>query len=219
MLTIQGSSCSQFGSTYNAQTMSKRLIQQERSGNDERVVAKSKPIWSLVSKTVDRSPIALGSSASHSPETLKAHSSNSDRTGTGRHVARGLKESPASSSQELHFDATTNTSTERPVAETTKKPIGTQLSHHDFEISRINGHPEKVFSDVRRKLSPQLGDDVPEIDVKATIWVFCQRLWKRQLSATTEAAVIAEKIYKTICVQPRIRTSKRSSSCPIFQRN
>ena len=183
MLTIQDSSCSHFGSTDNPQTMSNRLIQQERSGNDERVAAKSKPIWSLVSKTVDRSPIALGSSASHSPETLKAHSSNSDRTGTERPVARGLNENPASSSQELHFDATTNTSTERPVAEMTKKPIGTQLTHHNLDISKINGHPEKVLSGVRRKLSRQPGDDMPEIDVNATICF---------LSAKMEAAAVSD---------------------------
>ena len=45
---------SHFSSTSSAQTMSKRLIQQEIPGEDERVVAKSKPMWNLVSKTVDR---------------------------------------------------------------------------------------------------------------------------------------------------------------------
>ena len=75
-----------------------------------------KPRMSSVSKTADQSPIALTSSAPYSPGTLKAQSSNSDLTGTGR-----------------------------PVAETTRKPIGTKLSHHNFEIQRNNvGHLEKV---------------------------------------------------------------------------
>ena len=39
---------------------SKRLVQEEKPGEDERVVAKSKPMRNLASKTVDRSPTALG---------------------------------------------------------------------------------------------------------------------------------------------------------------
>ena len=87
-------------------------MQEEKPGEEERVAAKSKPLWSLVLKTADHSPIALGSSASHSPGTLKAQSSNSDCTDT-----------------------------ERPVAETTEKTIGTKLSHHNLEISRNNVWP------------------------------------------------------------------------------
>ena len=74
-----------------------------------------------------------GSSASHSPGTLRAHSSNSDRTGMGRPVVRSLNENTASMFQVWHSDASTNTSTGRPVAKTTKKTIGTKLSHHQFE--------------------------------------------------------------------------------------
>ena len=44
-----------FSSTSSSQTMSKRLIQQERPGEEARVVAKSKTMRSLVSKTVDQS--------------------------------------------------------------------------------------------------------------------------------------------------------------------
>ena len=63
-----------------------------------------------------------------------------------------LNENTAWSSQLRHSDANTNTSTRRDVAEPTKKPIGTQLSHHNFEISRDNiGHLEKVYSNVRWK--------------------------------------------------------------------
>ena len=51
--------------------MSKRLMQERKAGEVERVVAKSKPVMSLVSKTVARSPVALGSSAPHTPGTLK----------------------------------------------------------------------------------------------------------------------------------------------------
>ena len=59
---------------------------------------------------------------------------------------------------------------ERPVAETTKKTSGTKLSYHNFESSRNNvGHLEKVYSNVRRKLSRPQGDDMPDIDVNAMI--------------------------------------------------
>ena len=57
-------------------------MQEEKPGEEERVVAKSKPMTSSVSKTANQSP-TVGSSASDSLETLEAHSSNSDRTGTG----------------------------------------------------------------------------------------------------------------------------------------
>ena len=78
-------------------------------------MAKSKPVMSLVSNTANRPQTALGSSASNSPETLEAQSSNSDRTSSGR-----------------------------PVAETTRKPIGTKLCHHNLQISGNNvGHLEK----------------------------------------------------------------------------
>ena len=84
---------------------------------------------SLVSKTVGQSPIAMGSSASYSPGIRKAQSSNSDLTGTGKPVAKGLKENTASNSLLWHAYVNMNTSTGRSVAETIKNPIGTKLSH------------------------------------------------------------------------------------------
>ena len=86
-------SCSHSGpiKIYNPQTMSKRQIQEEKPGEEERVVAKSKPMMSSVSKTANRSPTALGSSASNSSGTLGAQSSNSDRTGTWRAACEGFE--------------------------------------------------------------------------------------------------------------------------------
>ena len=90
-----------------------------------------------MSKSANQSPTALGSSASNSPGTLKAHSSNSDRICTEKPIAKGSNENTAWSSQVRHSDvANTNTSTVRPVAETTKNPIGTKLSHNNLKISR-----------------------------------------------------------------------------------
>ena len=80
------------------------------SPEDERVVAKSQPMRCLVPKIVGQSPIALGSSASYSLETLKAQSSNSDLTSAVRPVVRGLNEHTASSSPGWHQDENTNTS-------------------------------------------------------------------------------------------------------------
>ena len=145
-------------------------MQEEKPGEEERMVAKSKPMMSLVSKTANQSPTALGSSASNSQETLKAHSSNSDRTGSGRPVAKGLNAN-TSSSQVWHSDANTITSTERPVAETTKETIGSMLSHHNLEISGSNvGHLEKVYPNVRQKLSRPQRSDVLDIDINAMTW-------------------------------------------------
>ena len=70
-----------------------------------------------------QSPIALGSNASHSTGTLKAHSSNSDRTGTGRPVARVLNENTASSPQVWHSDVNTNTFTEDPWRKRQRNPL------------------------------------------------------------------------------------------------
>ena len=72
--------------------MSKRLIQEGKPGEEERALAKSKPMWNFMLRTVDRSPIALDPSASHSPGTLKAQSSNTVLTSTRKPVARGLNE-------------------------------------------------------------------------------------------------------------------------------
>ena len=136
-----------------------------------------------MSKTVDRSPIALGSSASHSQGTLKAQSSNLDITNTVRPVARGLNANTASSSQVWYSDVNSNTNVVSSVAETTKKPFGTTLSHHILDICRNNvGHLEKVCSNVRKKLGRQPRDDMPEIDVNAMMW----RIF---MSSTVKAAV------------------------------
>ena len=73
--------------------MSKRQMQEEKPGVEERVVAKSKPMMSSVLKTAKQCPTALGSSAFNSSKApLKAQSSKSDRTCTG---ARGLNENTA----------------------------------------------------------------------------------------------------------------------------
>ena len=62
----------------NPKTMSERQMQEEKPGEEERVVANSKQLMSSVSKIANQSWTALGSSASNSPGTLKAHSSKTD---------------------------------------------------------------------------------------------------------------------------------------------
>ena len=145
--------------------MSERLIEQERPGEDEQVVAKSKPMQNLVSKTVDRSPTALSSSASYCPGTLTAKSSNLDLTSMGKLVIRDSDENTVSSSQVRQSDVNPSSSTGKTVAETTMNPIVTRLSHHNLTVCRnCVGHLEKVHSNVRQKLGRQAGDDTPEID-------------------------------------------------------
>ena len=63
------------------------------------------------------------------------------------------------------------TRTERPLAETTEETIGAKLSHLNFEISGSNvGHLEKVFPNVRQKLSRPQRSGVFDIDINAMIW-------------------------------------------------
>ena len=116
-------------------------------------------------------PTALGSSASYSPGTFKAKGSNLDLTSTGKRAARGLNENTASSAQVWHSGVNTNTSMGRPVAATTKKPIGTKLYHHNLQMSMNKvGHLEKVQSHVRQKLSRPQGEEMLDIDANAMIW-------------------------------------------------
>ena len=76
-------------------------MQEEKPGEQERVVAKSKPTREFSFKDC-RSPLALGSRASYSQGTLKAQSSNKDLTSTVEPAARDLIENTASSSQVWH---------------------------------------------------------------------------------------------------------------------
>ena len=85
---ISMSFCSHFNPSQDPQAMSKRLIQEGKPGDKQHVVAKSKHMRDLVSKIVDRSPTAMGSSASYSLGTLKAQSSNLYLTSTGNLAAR-----------------------------------------------------------------------------------------------------------------------------------
>ena len=66
--------------------MSKRQMQEEKLGEEERVVAKSKLMMNLESKTAKQSPKALGLSASDIQGPLEAHSLNSDSTDAGRQL-------------------------------------------------------------------------------------------------------------------------------------
>ena len=108
-------------------------------------MATSIPLWNSVSKTVDRSPRAQGSSASHSLETHTAQSSNLN--GTMKPAARSLTENTGSSSPVWHSEVNPNTSSEKFVAETTKNPMSTRLFHHILRISRnYVVHLGKVYS-------------------------------------------------------------------------
>ena len=87
-----------------------------------------------------------------------------------------LNENTAWSSQLRHSDANTNTSTRRDVAEPTKKPIGTQKSHHNFEISREQYWPswESLFKCTMENWVVHKETIMPDIDVNAMLWgIFC----------------------------------------------
>ena len=188
--------------------MSKRLIQDEKLGEEECVVAKSKTnVCFFVSKTVDQSPIALGSSASHSPGTLTAQSSNMKLTSSGRPVARGLNENTASSCQVWHSDVNPNTSTGRPVVETTNKSHWYELISPQLEDiweqcwpsweSLLHRTTNTWSSTRRRHARGRRQRDDLEFSFK---------------SATMKAAVhLGQDYQERICV-PRTPTSGRSNS-------
>ena len=124
-------------STSYSQTMSKRPIQQEKLGEDERVVATSKPMWNQVSKTVDWSPTALSSS------DLTAQGYSEQRVQMWISLVwRDLQPEIRKRSQHRvisqvrQADVNPSSSTGKLVAETTKNPVGTGLSHHTLTISR-----------------------------------------------------------------------------------
>ena len=75
-----------FSPINNPKNMSKRQVQEEKLGEEERVVVKSKLMMNLESKIAKQSPKALGSSASNIQGPLEAHSLNSDPTDAGRQL-------------------------------------------------------------------------------------------------------------------------------------
>ena len=81
--------------------MPKRQMQEDKLGQEKRVVAKTKPTMSFVSMIANRSA-TLDSGAPNRLEMLGAQSKSADRSGAGKPVARGVKdvnEDNASSSQ------------------------------------------------------------------------------------------------------------------------
>ena len=71
-------SCSHFSQLNDPQAMSKRLMQEDKEENNERLCAKSRPARKMVSKTLSRSPTALSSSSSQSPRNLITNDSTLD---------------------------------------------------------------------------------------------------------------------------------------------
>ena len=203
-------SCSLFSPSNNPQTMSKRLMLEEKTRRRRMCFCEIKTCEEFSVATVDSSPIALGSSASYSPETLKAQHSNSDLTGTGRPVARGSNENTASSSQVWHWDVNTNTNTELPMAEMLKKPIDTTLFRHNFEVSlsSVGWAWEIILECTKNFVADRETIYLTSTSSRWSGECLCQRPW--------ELRYILDKINKRICVPPKIPTSKRSNSCSTF---
>ena len=142
---------SHFSSTRSSQTTSKKLIQQERPPEHERVVAKSKPMWKFVSTTVDRSPTALGFECIL---TVRGHSQQKVQIWISQ-VQGNLYPEIRMRTQHRVFMWANLMWIRSPVhgklaAETNNNPVGTRLSHHNGTISRNDvRHLEKVYSNVR----------------------------------------------------------------------
>ena len=105
IMEISQFASSHFSSTSSSRTVSKRRMQQERPGEDERMVAKSKPMWNLVSKTVDRSPNSAGFECIVQPRDTGSKKTQIWISGsTGKLAARDSNENTASSSQAWHSE-------------------------------------------------------------------------------------------------------------------
>ena len=87
--------------------MSKRRMQERKTGEEERVVAKSKPTMSLVSKTSNRSP-TLDAGVFNSPENFGMQNQSSDLSGIGK-----------------------------PMSKTMNRLTEPSLTHHTFEIVNV----------------------------------------------------------------------------------
>ena len=150
----------------NPKTMSKRQMQEEKLGEEERVVAKSKPMMSFSVEGCQSISDSTGFECISQP-------GDTQRTqfefGPHQYGETRCKHSIEFSS--VAFGCEHDHQYGETVAETTKKTIGTKPSHHNIEISRNNVyHLEKVFSNVRRKLSRPQGDDMLDIDIYAMMW-------------------------------------------------
>ena len=141
--------------------MSKRLLQEGKPEREERVGAKSKPVWNLVSGQWVRVHLTARGCSKHKDRI---------RTSPVREDPwrRGLNEKPG-----------TNTSTGKLVAETTKKPFGTTLSHHNFKISG------KIFAFLRKSIQMYDGKWVNRETIcrtlTSTLWSgenLCLQQWK-----------------------------------------
>ena len=167
IMDISKLSSSHFISISDPQTISKRQ-QEEKPGEDERVVAKSKKGVNLVSKTINQSPTVLSSSTAQKSVKLKAQSSNLDLTSAGKRVARGLNEIIASSSQ----DVNPNTGTGVLVANTTKSSVGTKMFNHNLEMSPNNVDNLESRQTHDRSLVAHRTTKMGQIDVNVMSWKF-----------------------------------------------
>ena len=75
---------------------------------------------------------------------------SSDRSSTGKPVAKSVNEITASTSQVWQQNENTRSGNGKPVAKTINRLSETRLTHHNFQISHVN-HLEKVYS-IRQKL-------------------------------------------------------------------
>ena len=152
--------------------MSKRQMQERKQGGeDERMVAKS--------KTGAKSGLKDSQSVSNSAEfelvsrsgEHTAKSSIWDSFGTGKPVSMDSNKDNAAGSQVWHADANPNSSTVRPLARSTKSPVGTRLFPRNLDMSPSNvEYLEKACSYVRRKLGRPQDDKMERININATIW-------------------------------------------------
>ena len=164
-------SCSHIKSINKSKIMSKRSMQERKPG-EERVVAKSKPMVSLVSKNANRSPMQ-DSSVCSSSGSFGMQSQSSDRSGTGKPVARCVKvvnENTAPSSQVWHQNENTRSDFGKPVSKLLDRLSETRFPHHNFEIFNVE-HLEKIFSSVRQRLSRPERDEVKDVDVLGNLHV------------------------------------------------
>ena len=159
----------------NPNTMSKRSMQ-VRKPREEPVLAKSKPVILVLS--VNQPPM-LDSGTSCSPgnygkswnpnliSTEKARRNKNENSAPSSEVYRN--ENPRPSTEKSGRDVNQRSSTKKSCREEQNRLTETKLTHHNLQIFN-RPYLEKVFANVRQKLSRPQDDQMLDLNVNVLTW-------------------------------------------------
>ena len=190
---------SHFSSTNCSEVMSKRA---QKDSGEERVTAKSKPMMNLVSRCSERTPAALSSTASESPEKTRHESQFplSSRTEQHHRKVRPVVCAHSSSYSEWNIDRTWSSlewksddlmndcsqHTDQFVIKNDETNSFTKAESELSSGSRLFLH---MVDDQVQKRQKQSSKDATKDGEKRSL------IWKMFMSSTLRASVVMEKNY------------------------